>query len=495
ARALVQHYAGMLEYELESSAELIGRLADRWAALDLEVPAALQHTEIKRYFTDITALKSLLVLGRDGRTLLHESSNTGEQHWLARQMANPPMAQWINTVRAQRLDAAWHIPDNSRPLHAVLMIVPDGSTEALFFATFDLDPMWQPVAPASGNEFDFALVSRSNSPILQHAQGLEVFEHASVTLPGGPTLTITASAGPASMRALPGMLIPFILILGLLVSYLLTIGRIVAVKQRQSTRALHTKEQRFRSLFDQSPDAVFEFTREGRYVALNDRAKFITGIADQDLGELCYQDVINGKAMSRQDFEMFDAAFQRTIEGSAQIFSVKFLNIAGDWRDYECSFMPVLVNGAVVGLYSVLKDVTDRLLAQEHQRLLTRRLGSSDSAVLVGDVRDPETPVVFVNADFSNMTGCSREEVLASTLSMITGSIEEPRDVELIRTTIANGEAATFAVRNLRRNGMPFWNQLSLAPVKDEDGGITHYTVIMKDVSEKKEHERQLAYQ
>lgn len=495
ARALVQHYAGMLEYELESSAELIGRMADRWAALDLEVPAALQRTELKRYFTDITALKSLLVLGRDGRTLLHESSNTGEQHWLARQMANPPMAQWINTVRAQGLAAAWHIPDNSRPLHAVLMIVPEGSTEALFFATFDLDPMWQPVAPASDNEFDFTLVSRPDSPSLKHAQRLEVFEHASVTLPGGPTLTVTASAGPASMRTLPGMLIPSILVLGLLVSYLLTIGRIVAVKQRQSTRALHTEEQRFRSLFDQSPDAVFEFTREGRYVALNDRAKFITGINDQDLGELHYQSVVTGRAMSRRDFETFDAAFQRTIEGSAQTFSVKFLNISGQWRDYECSFMPVLVNNAVVGLYSVVKDITERLQAQENQRLLTRSLESSDNAVLVVDVRDPVMPVVFVNAAFASMTGCSREEARASTLSMITGSMEEPRDVELIRTTIANGEAATFTVRNLRRNGMPFWNQLSLAPVKDEDGGITHYTAIMKDVSEKKEHERQLAYQ
>src|SRR5690606_36400261 len=111
-------------------------------------------------FTDITALKSLLVLGRDGRTQLHGSNNTGEQHWLAQQMANPPMAQWINSMRAQGLAAAWHIPDNSRPLHAVLMIVPEGSTEALFFATFDLDPMWQPVAPSSDNEFDFTLVSR-----------------------------------------------------------------------------------------------------------------------------------------------------------------------------------------------------------------------------------------------------------------------------------------------------------------------------------------------
>src|SRR5690606_32919741 len=117
------------------------------------------------------------------------------------------------------------------------------------------------------------------------------------------------------------------------------------------------------------------------------------------------------------------------------------------------------------------------------------------NAVLVVDVRDPVMPVVFVNAAFASMTGCSREEVLASTLSMITGSIEEPRDVELIRTTIANGEAAPFTVRNLRRNGMPFWNQLSLAPVKDADRGIPPYTAIMTDVSEKKEHERQLAYQ
>src|SRR5690606_41691515 len=124
--------------------------------------------------------------------------------------------------------------------------------------------------------------------------------------------------------------------------------------------------------------------------------------------------------MSRQDFEMFDAAFQRTIEGSAQTFSVKFLNIAGDWRDYECSFMPVLVNGAVVGLYSVVKDVTDRLLAQENQRLLTRSLESSDNAVLVVDVRDPAMPVVFVNAAFASMTEIGGASCRQSTTDSMT---------------------------------------------------------------------------
>src|SRR5690606_36694738 len=139
---------------------------------------------------------------------------------------------------------------------------------------------------------------------------------------------------------------------------------------------------------------------------------------------------------------------QRTIEGSAQTFSVKFLNIAGDWRDYECSFMPVLVNNAVVGLYAVVKDITERLQAQENQRLLTRSLESSDNAVLVVAVRDPAMPVVFVNAVFASITGCSREEARASILSMITGSIQEVRDVEPIRSIIANGDSATFTVRN-----------------------------------------------
>lgn len=432
------------------------------------------------------------MISEGGQPLLHESITLADQQWLADQLTTRGLADWMTAMREQQLTAAWTIPDADRPLTAILMIVPERS-DSLFLASFALESMWQPIPLAAGNEFQFRLWPHAEDP--EPGRGEAIHEHARLDLPGGPTLGITATAAPVSLTALPGALIPFILAFGLLMSYLLTVGRIIAVQQRRSALALSTKEQRFRSLFFQSPDAVFEFTRDGRYVSLNARAKAITGITDQNLGTLGYHDVLSAEAMSKRDFAIFDNAFKRTIEGIAQTFSVRFLNIDGEWREYECSFIPVLVNDAVTGMYAVVKDVTERLLAQENQRLLTRSLESSDSAVLVMDIRDPAMPVVFANAAFSEMTGCNRDEVLSRSFSTITSAIEGAHDVELIMRTIANGETRSFTIRSCRRDGTAFWNQLSLTPVKNEDGDITHYTALMKDVSDRKEHERQLAYQ
>lgn len=172
----------------------------------------------------------------------------------------------------------------------------------------------------------------------------------------------TATGGALGLFSFPGALIAFVA-LGLFVSCLLAMRRVIAIKQ-----------QRFRSLFFQSPDAIFEFSKDGRYVLLNSHAKAIAGIADRDLGMLGYQGLRSAKAMSKSDYLVFDAAFKKTIEGSAQTVTVKLLNIDHEWRDYECSFVPILINDVVAGLYALVKDVTEQLVAQENQRAIMKSL-------------------------------------------------------------------------------------------------------------------------
>lgn len=201
-----------------------------------------------------------------------------------------------------------------------------------------------------------------------------------------------------------------------------TYVRFITAIQKQNARELSIEKQRFSSLFFQSPNAIFEFSKDGRYVSLNAKAKAITGITEQDLDVLCYDNVLTASTISDGDYRTFDTSFKKTV--ALQIFNVKFLNIDGCWRNYECSFVPILVDDTVVGLYAVVKDVTERLLAQENQRILTKSLESSDSAVLVVDVRTQIMPITFANTAFSNITGYSREEVFNSTFSAIINSLK-----------------------------------------------------------------------
>lgn len=516
ASVLVDHHAEMLKRDLEASSDLISRLANRSATLSVEPPVSLPQTQTERererdsYFDDIPALQSLLLVNGDGQRVWHESRTSEQGRWLQAQLA----AEVVQESRLEDLDesldeslddslaetavVSWISPDPVQPLSLILIITPAGSDTTLF-SSFSVDTFLQPQMHLSDESFVLSLDNHYFHTAVDEEPGYgfdhETYEYATVPMPDGPVLRITASGDPVNLLSLRGALLPCILVFGFLASYLLTAGRSVMAIQQQKSRALSIEEQRFRSLFFQSPDAVFEFSKDGRYLSLNPEGQAITGIAEQDLGVLNYKEFITEEAMSRKDYLTFEVAFRETLEGRAQTFSVNFLNLDGERRDYECAFIPVHVDGAVAGLYAVVKDITDRLLAQENQRLLTKSLESSDSAVLVFDVRQPTMPAVFTNAAFSEMSGFSRDEVLHSSFVTVANAIEGEGDEQRIRETIEKGQTGSFTVKSYRRNGTLFWNQLSLAPVIDDNGVVTHYTAIMHDVSEKKEHERQLAYQ
>lgn len=498
ASAIVYHHAAMLEHEIQASAALLGRLADRWASLYLAVPAPLKQSELLRYFNDTLALKSLLVIREDRQVLLHHSKSDEAQHWLRNKMREQAVMLWIDESLQQARYSSWIMPDGDQPKMAILLTLPSGPEGGMFFSSFDIDEMLKPMFELADHEFDITVTPvHDGLPLADdEAPGRrqEIFQQTTLRIPSGPTITVTATAGPASVLRLPAIVLPCILVFGLFVSYLLAISRNVTTIQRQKSRELKVEEQRFRSLFFQSPDAVFEMTRDGHYLSLNAKAKAFTGISDNP-EKLHYRDVLLPDAVSPQDFETFEGAYQKAVDGDAQTCGLKFLGVSGEWRDYECSFVPVLVDGVVTGLYAVVKDITERFEAHENQRLLTKSLESSDSGVLVVDVRNQAMPAVFVNSAFSQMTGYTREQVLNSSLFKILAWIEKSEDAEQIKTIIHNGEAGSLTVKSRRQGGTPFWNQLSLAPVRDDHGVVTHYTAIMKDVSEKRQQEKQLAYQ
>lgn len=120
-------------------------------------------------------------------------------------------------------------------------------------------------------------------------------------------------------------------------------------------------------------------------------------------------------------YQAVNPVAQKIVAGHPQTFEVAFLNAQGKRRNYECALVPIVVDAGVVGVFALVKDVTDRHQAQENQRILQRSLESSENAVVVVDVRESHMPVVFVNSAFTAITGYSREEVIGAPVKQLTG--------------------------------------------------------------------------
>jgi PAS domain S-box-containing protein len=90
------------------------------------------------------------------------------------------------------------------------------------------------------------------------------------------------------------------------------------------------------------------------------------------------------------------------------------------------------------------------------------------------------------------LTGYPAREVLGRNCRFLQGADTEPADVAAMSSGLARGEEVRTVVRNYRRDGRPFWNELHISAVHDDSGLLTHFIGYQVDVSERVERERQL---
>lgn len=101
----------------------------------------------------------------------------------------------------------------------------------------------------------------------------------------------------------------------------------------------------------------------------------------------------------------------------------------------------------------------------------------------------PDNPLVYVNGAWEDHTGYDPEEVLGRNPRFLQGPETDPGTIDRLSTAIANEEEITVEIRNYKRDGTPFWNELTVAPVYDGDA-LVHYVGFQNDVTDRKTAER-----
>jgi diguanylate cyclase (GGDEF)-like protein/PAS domain S-box-containing protein len=117
---------------------------------------------------------------------------------------------------------------------------------------------------------------------------------------------------------------------------------------------------------------------------------------------------------------------------------------------------------------------------------LYRRLveNSSEGVVLV-DAQNPEAPVIYANPAFEALTGYSSSELLGRNLRFLQGEDREQDGRHRLREALARGESCRVLLRNYRKDGTVFWNEMTASPMPDADGRVTHYAGHHRDAGER----------
>lgn len=133
--------------------------------------------------------------------------------------------------------------------------------------------------------------------------------------------------------------------------------------------------------------------------------------------------------------------------------------------------------------------------AQEALRLRDRAIESSVNAILITDCRQSDQPIVYVNPAFERITGYSSKEAIGRNPRFLHGPDMDQPELGAVRLAVKEQRGCRALLRNYRKDGTMYWNELTVAPVRNDTGEVTHYVGVQNDISEMKRYQDELARQ
>ena len=138
------------------------------------------------------------------------------------------------------------------------------------------------------------------------------------------------------------------------------------------------------------------------------------------------------------------------------------------------------------------KSVSGSGRTEDEVALRESALAATAEGVTISVPRVPDTPVIYANAGFERLTGYSVGEVIGRNCRFLQGPGTDAAAVEEIRDAVRHGGECTVQLLNYRKNGSPFWNRLSITPVRNPSGELTHFVGVQSDITEQKKTEEAL---
>ena len=149
-------------------------------------------------------------------------------------------------------------------------------------------------------------------------------------------------------------------------------------------------------------------------------------------------------------------------------------------------------DGSVIGVLGSYTDVTERKRSDLALRLQSRALDASVNAILITGPAETGNLIEYVNPAFKRITGYDPAEVLGQDCRLLQRDDRDQEGVAAIRQGLAANREVSAVLRNYRKDGALFWNQLFIAPVPNADGQTTHHIGIINDVTELIRYQEQL---
>ncbi|MGM0693320.1 MAG: PAS domain-containing protein [Pseudomonadota bacterium] len=124
--------------------------------------------------------------------------------------------------------------------------------------------------------------------------------------------------------------------------------------------------------------------------------------------------------------------------------------------------------------------------------LLERIIDASEDGIVIAEQEGDENILIYVNQGFERLTGYSADEILYQDCRFLQNEDRDQPGLDAIRRALKEDRPCREVLRNYRKDGTLFYNELSITPLYDEDDNLTYYIGVQKDVTERVEAQLEL---
>jgi diguanylate cyclase (GGDEF)-like protein/PAS domain S-box-containing protein len=146
----------------------------------------------------------------------------------------------------------------------------------------------------------------------------------------------------------------------------------------------------------------------------------------------------------------------------------------------------------VEAIANVLAAAIERILSQERLQMMERAIESCSNGIAITDATVADNPIIYVNPSFERITGYSRDELIGKNCRFLQGSDTDSAAAKQLHIAIEEGRESQVILRNFRKDGTPFWHELSIAPVYNSRRHLTHFIGVQTDITDRQRSEEEL---
>ncbi len=250
---------------------------------------------------------------------------------------------------------------------------------------------------------------------------------------------------------------------------------------KESVLDLHHSDAKIKALLEAIPDTMVVQDREGNYLdwyANSPNSLFMS--PQKFLG------VNMEKALPDLIYQKIKKSHIRVMEtGKMQLAEYSFLNKE---KVVHHEARVVLMNHH--GLLTIIRDMTEQKATNALLDIRNNALASAINSIFIADAQQSHTPIIYSNRAFEKMTGYNTEEILNKNCLFLQNDDRDQKEIEILHHAITNGDACNVTVRNYKKDGTLFWNDVTITPVHNNDNELTHFIGVHNDISHKVKSER-----